>query len=90
MMDALDRAIANTQAHLDALRNASGHWEGRLSSSALSTATAIVALALVDRDKHALPISAGARWRCEHQNAGTRALKMLRRRGGIRYAGCVR
>ncbi len=68
MMDALDRAIANTQAHLDALRNASGHWEGRLSSSALSTATAVVALALVDRERHALPITAGARWLCEHQN----------------------
>jgi squalene-hopene/tetraprenyl-beta-curcumene cyclase len=68
MMDALDRAIANTQAHLEALRNTSGHWEGRLSSSALSTATAIVALALVDRDKHALHITAGAQWLCEHQN----------------------
>lgn len=69
MMDALDSAIANTQAHLDALRNASGHWEGRLSSSALSTATAIVALALVDRDKHAVHVAAGAQWLCDHQNA---------------------
>lgn len=69
MMDALDSAIANTQAHLDALRNASGHWEGHLSSSALSTATAIVALALVDRDQHAVHIADGARWLCEHQNA---------------------
>ncbi|MDB6006329.1 MAG: shc 2 [Prosthecobacter sp.] len=69
MMDALDRAIANTQAHLDALRNERGHWEGRLSSSALSTATAIVALALVDREKHTVHIVAGARWLCEHQNA---------------------
>lgn len=69
MMDALDRAIANTQAHLDSLRHASGHWEGHLSSSALSTATAIVALALVDRDQHAAPINAGAQWLCDHQNA---------------------
>lgn len=69
MMDALDRAIANTQAHLDALRNERGHWEGRLSSSALSTATAIVALALVDRDKHEVHIAAGAQWLCDHQNA---------------------
>ena len=69
MMDALDRAIVNTQAHLDALRNTSGHWEGCLSSSALSTATAIVALTLVDREKHALHITAGAQWLCEHQNA---------------------
>ena len=69
MMDALDRAIANTQAHLHALRSASGHWEGHLSSSALSTATAIVALALVDPEKHAVHTAAGARWLCEHQNA---------------------
>ncbi len=69
MMDALDRAIANTQAHLDALRNERGHWEGRLSSSALSTATAVVALALVDREKHAVHIAAGAQWLCEHQNS---------------------
>ncbi len=69
MMDALDRAIANTQAHLDALRNERGHWEGRLSSSALSTATAVVALALVDRGKHAAHIAAGAQWLCEHQNS---------------------
>jgi len=68
MMDALDRAIANTQAHLHALRSASGHWEGHLSSSALSTATAIVALALVNHEKHVQHIAAGARWLCEHQN----------------------
>jgi squalene-hopene/tetraprenyl-beta-curcumene cyclase len=68
MMDALDRAIANTQAHLHALRHARGHWEGHLSSSALSTATAIVALALVDRGRHAAHIAAGAQWLCDHQN----------------------
>lgn len=67
-MDALDRAIANTQAHLDSLRTADGHWEGRLSSSALSTATAIVALSLVDRDRHAALIQKGAQWLCDHQN----------------------
>ncbi|MBL9179675.1 MAG: hypothetical protein JNM65_16550 [Verrucomicrobiaceae bacterium] len=69
MMDALDRAIASTQVHLGSLRNARGHWEGRLSSSALSTATAIVALSLVDRDKYAALIQNGAQWLCAHQNA---------------------
>lgn len=69
MMDALDSAIAQTRAHLDSLRNARGHWEGHLSSSALSTATAIVALALVDRSKHAVLIQRGAQWLCDHQNA---------------------
>ncbi|MCX6837748.1 MAG: squalene--hopene cyclase [Verrucomicrobia bacterium] len=69
MMDALDRAIAATQAHLESLRQAKGHWEGHLSSSALSTATAIVALSLVDREKHAVFIQKGAQWLCDHQNA---------------------
>lgn len=69
MMDALDRAIANTQAHLESLRTKGGQWEGHLSSSALSTATAIVALSLVDRVKHAAFIQKGARWLCDHQNA---------------------
>lgn len=71
MMDApaLDSAIASTRAHLDSLRTANGHWEGRLSTSALSTATAIVALALVDREKHAPLVQKGAAWLCAHQNA---------------------
>ena len=68
MMDALDSAIANTHAHLESLRHARGHWEGHLSSSALSTATAIVALSLVDRGKHATHIANGAQWLREHQN----------------------
>ncbi len=68
-MDALDSAIASTHAHLESLRNAHGHWEGHLSSSALSTATAIVALSLVDRDQHTAHIASGAKWLSDHQNA---------------------
>jgi squalene-hopene/tetraprenyl-beta-curcumene cyclase len=67
-MERLDQAIANTRAHLLALMNERGHWEGRLSSSALSTATAIVALSLVDAVKHDRFIKAGAKWLAEHQN----------------------
>jgi squalene-hopene/tetraprenyl-beta-curcumene cyclase len=48
--------------------NAAGHWTGELSSSALSTATAIVALRTVDREKHAVFIRAGERWLRDHQN----------------------
>ena len=40
----VQQAIANTRSHLLSLRNAAGHWEGELSSSALATATAVVAL----------------------------------------------
>lgn len=64
----LDAAIASTRAHLLSLRNAQGHWEGHLSSSALSTATAIVALHEVDAAKHELAIARGAAWLVEHQN----------------------
>ena len=65
----LDHAIANTRAHLLSLRNERGHWEGELSSSALSTATAVVALSLVDAEQHATLIDGGARWLAQHQNA---------------------
>ena len=44
-----------------AARTADGHWEGRLSSSALSTATAVIALALVDRHRPRAGLGALAR-----------------------------
>lgn len=69
MLAELDRAIASTQAHLLSLRNEKGHWEGELSSSALSTATAVVALKLVDAAKHAAFIEEGTAWLRQHQNA---------------------
>jgi squalene-hopene/tetraprenyl-beta-curcumene cyclase len=46
-----------------------GHWVGELSSSALSTATAVVALAAVDSAKHAALIRGGLRWLAANQNA---------------------
>lgn len=67
-MTNFDDTIANTRAHLLSLRNAQGHWEGELSSSALSTATAVVALALVDSVLHEALIARGARWLMENQN----------------------
>ena len=68
-MDRLDQAITHTRAHLLSLMNDAGHWEGELSSSALSTATAIVALTLVDAEANASFISAGAQWLTAHQNS---------------------
>lgn len=65
----LDAAIASTRSHLLSLRNAQGHWEGYLSSSALSTATAIVALRQVDAAKHELAVARGAAWLVRNQNA---------------------
>lgn len=46
-----------------------GHWEGELSTSALSTATAIVALHCVDKSAHRDLIETGARWLVRHQNS---------------------
>lgn len=57
-----------TQALLTEL-NADGHWTGELSSSALSTATAVTALAITDRAAYAEPIAAGLRWLVATQNA---------------------
>ncbi len=65
----LDQAITNTRAHLLSLRNERGHWEGELSSSALSTATAMGALSLVDAEKHRGRIATGTQWLVENQNA---------------------
>ncbi len=69
MVEGLDTAIANTRAHLLSLRNAAGHWEGELSSSALSTATAVVALSLVDAAAHEARIASGAQWLIINQNS---------------------
>lgn len=59
---AFDRTRLAAVGRLLAARTAAGHWTGRLSSSALSTATAINALRLVDRNAHAVRIAAGAGW----------------------------
>jgi squalene-hopene/tetraprenyl-beta-curcumene cyclase len=74
----LHRAQAKARAALLAERGPHGHWEGELSSSALSTATAVTALELWQR--HANPVSqsgiaspqsaidAGLQWLVAHQN----------------------
>ncbi|MEN3942169.1 prenyltransferase/squalene oxidase repeat-containing protein [Prosthecobacter sp. SYSU 5D2] len=69
MLNSLDQALANTRSHLLSLCNAAGHWEGELSSSALSTATAVVALHEVDAAAYEDLISAGLRWLVANQNA---------------------
>jgi squalene-hopene/tetraprenyl-beta-curcumene cyclase len=45
----VDRALAEVRSALLAARGAEGHWAGRLSSSALATATAAIALSVADR-----------------------------------------
>jgi len=65
---ALDETLANARERLLAERLPSGHWEGELCSSALSTATAVSALALVGREAHADLIRRGTRWLADHAN----------------------
>lgn len=66
--DGLSQSRDNAQSHLLSERNTHGHWEGELSSSALSTATAITALFLVDSNSHRSAIDTGLRWLADHQN----------------------
>src|SRR5262245_39361088 len=67
---ALDRTIATLSRRLLECRNASGVWEGRLASSALSTATAIVALTLYERSQraHGPLVRSGIEWLLANQN----------------------
>jgi squalene-hopene/tetraprenyl-beta-curcumene cyclase len=73
----LQRALAKARAALLAERGPHGHWEGELSSSALSTATAVTALELWQRHSRnqsavgALrsAVESGLQWLAEHQNA---------------------
>ena len=65
----LDDALRRATAALFAELTPAGHWVGELSSSALSTATAIVALGAVDRERNADLIAGGRRWLAEQQNA---------------------
>jgi squalene-hopene/tetraprenyl-beta-curcumene cyclase len=68
----LERALATARQELLAERNAAGSWAGELSSSALSTATAVTAMAIVDRalgsPHFAGAISAGLNWLAQHAN----------------------
>lgn len=68
----LQTALAIARRQLLAERNAAGYWVGELSSSALSTATAVVALTLADREakttRFRTLVEGGLRWLAEHAN----------------------
>jgi len=66
--DLLDTTRAHLKNELLSQRTPAGNWEGRLSSSALSTATALTALALVDQDRYQTLIRNGLAWLATHQN----------------------
>jgi squalene-hopene/tetraprenyl-beta-curcumene cyclase len=75
MADFVDRLEAAYQTALAALlaeRTPDGHWVGELSTSALSTATAVMALHLVGErggSRHDALVARGLRWLADHQNA---------------------
>lgn len=62
------QTLANARRLLLAARTPAGHWEGQLSSSALSTATAAFALHLHDPTRHRALIDAGLTWLLQTQN----------------------
>src|SRR6266571_2315004 len=74
MADFVDRLEAAYQTALAALlqeRTPDGHWVGELSTSALSTATAVMALYLVQKNggpSHQALIDGGLAWLAAHQN----------------------
>ncbi|BBM85786.1 prenyltransferase/squalene oxidase repeat-containing protein [Candidatus Uabimicrobium amorphum] len=67
-MKQLQEAAKNTLEHLKQLQVENRRWIGELSPSALSTATAICALAIVDAKQHSASIARGAQWLANNVN----------------------
>src|SRR5215212_5700126 len=70
----LETAYRKARDTLLAERTPAGHWVGELSASALSTATAVMALTLVQKhtaphDRFDVLIDGGFRWLTAHQNS---------------------
>jgi squalene-hopene/tetraprenyl-beta-curcumene cyclase len=65
---AFQDTLAHTRQRLLAARNKAGYWDGKLSSSALSTATAVTALSVVDRRKYQTLIEKGLAWLTQNIN----------------------
>src|SRR5947208_2577824 len=68
----LETAYQTAFAALLKERTPDGHWVGELSTSALSTATAVMALHLVQKhtgQSHQTLIDRGLAWLAQHQNA---------------------
>ncbi len=64
----LHAARTGSAAALLAELGPGGHWTGHLSSSALSTATAVTALAAIDPKAHEALIRGGLEWLATHAN----------------------
>jgi squalene-hopene/tetraprenyl-beta-curcumene cyclase len=67
MEEELEATYARLVERLLSARTAEGHWEGRLASSALSTATAVIAMFLAGREAHAEAVRCGLQWLADTQ-----------------------
>ncbi len=66
--DRLGDVLSMVRGRLLGMREDGGSWKGRLSSSALATATAVGGLSLVDGAGHGELVVGGLRWLCENVN----------------------
>ncbi len=67
-IESLRETLQKARVALLAERNSQGHWEGELSTSALSTATALVALGSVDETLYQEEVKKAVGWLVENQN----------------------
>jgi squalene-hopene/tetraprenyl-beta-curcumene cyclase len=65
----LENRLEGLRGRLLETRTSEGYWKGHLSSSALSTATAVFALGMVDKNEYKSSIQQGLNWLCEHSNS---------------------
>ena len=63
-----EQALSHVRQQLLDFRTDDGHWEGNLSNSALSTATAVLALATVSKTCYQPYIQRGVAWLAQNQN----------------------
>ncbi len=66
--NSIEQVARNLRQRLLDSRDEMGCWQGRLSSSAISTATAVFTLAMVDGDKYESMIRHGLDWLAENRN----------------------
>lgn len=64
----IQKAYAAARKALFDARSTDGSWEGELTASALSAATAVAALSMVSRERHAPVIDGGLAWLARHCN----------------------
>jgi len=66
--EAIEQTLSVATEQLIRARLPEGFWQGRLSSSALATATAVFALSMADRQKHKSLIGSGLDWLSNNSN----------------------